>query len=141
MKKNCSPLISIALTHACAVLIIAMCFILPRYAGRVFEEDGRTVLISYYICVPAALFATYLLSKFLNSVRRSNVFTMTNLLRVKLLSWCCMYVAAEAGIAGFFYVPMVIISVLALFLCIILRVIKSVFADAVEMKKESELTI
>ncbi len=142
IKNSVSSLITLVLTYVFSALVVILCILLPFLTNGVFSDENRiTVLAVYYVCVPVALFAMYLLGALIRSIRKSQVFIMTNVLRLRLLSWCCGYVAISSFVAGIFYFPMLIISLCALFMCIILRVVKNVIAAAVEMKKENELTI
>ncbi len=142
IKNSVSSSISLVLCYVFSALVIILCFLMPFIAKQVFDDlDEIVVMAAYYVCVPIALFAMYLLGALLGSIRKSVVFIMTNVLRLRLLSWCCGYVALATFITGLLYFPLLIISLCALFMCIILRVVKNVFAAAVEMKKENELTI
>lgn len=142
IKNRASSLISLILCHIFSVTVILLCFLMPLITSHVFEGTNQVVVMTaYYVCVPIALLAMYLLSALLRSIRKSQVFIMTNVLRLRLLSWCCGYVTVVSFIAGLFYFPMMIISFCALFMCIILRVVKNVIYAAVEIKKENELTI
>ncbi len=142
IKNSASSLISLIISYLFSALLLVFCFIMPTITDRYFDgADQTAVLISYYACVPIALLAMYLLGALLRSIRKLQVFIMSNVLRLRLLSWCCGYVALAAFIAGLFYFPMLIVSLFVLFMCIILRVVKNVFSAAVAIKQEHELTI
>ncbi len=142
IKNSISSLISLVLTYVFSALVIVLCFLMPFITDKIFDDFHQiTILAAYYVCVPIALFAMYLLGALLGSIRKLQVFTMTNVLRLRLLSWCCGYVAIVTFVAGILYFPLLIFSLCALFMCIILRVVKNVISAAVGIKKENELTI
>ncbi len=147
MKNSRSVTVSMVLNYIFCLCVIGLCFIMPKITQNFFDGQNSesyvwvTVTVTYYICVPGALFSTYLLSALLRSIRKKDVFTMTNILRLRLLSWCCAYISLVSFFAGIIYFPMLIISFAVLFMCIILRVIKNVFAYAVEINRENELTV
>lgn len=60
---------------------------------------------------------------------------------MRILSWCCAFVALVCFVSGFFYVPFLIFALGAAFMMLILRVLKSVMATAAKIKDENELTI
>ena len=140
-KNNISALISLVLTYIFSLTVVVLCFFMPTVVERLLPEYRLTVLVTYYVCVPAVLLAMYLLAKLLGSVRKMQMFTMTNVLRMRVLSWCCGYFAIATCISGIFYLPMLIAGFFALFVCIILRVVKNMMASAVEIQKENDLTI
>ncbi len=142
IKNSVSSLISLILCYVFSALVIVLCFLMPFIVDGIFSETNEIiVMVAYYACVPVALLAMYLLGTLLRSIRKSDVFTKTNVLRLRLLSWCCGYVALATFVTGILYFPLLIGSLCALFMCIILRVVKNVIAAAVEIKKENELTI
>ena len=102
----------------------------------------RTVILTVcYICLPFALAALYSVIKLLKNILSGEVFMTANVRHLRLLSWYCGGVSAVTLITGYLYLPFYIIGVAAVFFMLILRVIKNVFAAAIEIKTENELTV
>ena len=57
------------------------------------------------------------------------------------ISWCCFAVAIIFALLGIAYLFSLIVTVAALFIALILRVLKNVFSIAVELKAENDYTI
>ena len=57
------------------------------------------------------------------------------------LSLCCILISIITAVAAVWYFPCVIIAFAAGFLFLILRVVRNVFAAAVEIKTENDMTI
>ena len=64
-----------------------------------------------------------------------------NVSAMRGLSWCCVAVCVITGVAGIIYFPFFFIFAASGFFALILRVIKNVFAYAVDVKDENDYTI
>lgn len=146
---NCerSVLLSLVCTYIMAVILVILCFAAPwlfphyvNFAGRP-ESVSKTLIITFYSCVLPAAAALLSLFKLLYNIRESKVFIKQNILSLRIISWCCFAVAGILGVASFFYFTFCIISAAALFVGLILRVIKNVFVSATQLKEENDLTI
>lgn len=128
----------------CVLLAVLMVFASPILkwffsSGR--EETVKTVLITFYICCPAAVVTLVSILKLMRNIISEQVFIDKNVFCMRLLSWCCAFVAAVCFVSGWFYVPFWIFSLGAAFMMLILRVLKNVMAAATKIKNENELTI
>lgn len=93
---------------------------------------------------PSALFAyitLYSLLKLLFNIKKEEIFIDRNVKYLRRISWCCYTVALITLVGGFYYVPFLFVAVAAAFVGIMLRVVKNVMQNAVEIKQENELTI
>ena len=101
-----------------------------------------TILLSFfYSCVPFGYIALGILLAMLISIRSDKIFIKANVMRLRVLSWCCFAVGAICIAGGIWYLPFFIISIPAIFIGIIIRVIKSVIAYGSEIKDDQDLTI
>lgn len=128
----------------CVILLLAMIFaspVLHLYYGSGYEVHIKVALIAFYTCCPAAWVALVCVWRVLTSILKGNIFTDKMVFAMRLLSWCCGFVAVDCFVAGFFDPAFFIFSVGAAFMMLILRVLKSVMAKATEIKNENELTI
>ena len=119
---------------------------LTLYRG--FSKDGEALqnLIKIFKCCfyPSAVFAyltLYCLIKLLFNIKKQEIFISRNVTYLRVISWCCFAVALITLIGGFFYIPFLLIAVAAAFVGLMLRVVKNVMQNAVEIKEENELTI
>ena len=101
----------------------------------------RIVLTAYYLCLPFALLAVFVLFVLLLRILRGEVFVRSNIIAISILSWCCIVAAVITFAAAFFYIPFSLLTAAAVFIALILRVIKNVFDVAVSLKAENDLTI
>ncbi len=126
------------------LLLVLMIFaspILNWFFGFARDNTIKTILVTFYLCCPAAWCALVCIFKLLTNIIHEKVFVVKNVLYMRILSLCCAFVAAACLIAGFFYVPFFIFSLGAAFMMLILRVLKNVMAVATEIKNENELTV
>lgn len=148
MKANTkSARLTLCLTFFILIAVAAAAATLPwltdwyiRKTGR--KEELRTVIMTVcYICLPAALAALYSLIRLLKNILDGEIFIQGNVLHLRLLSWYCGAVSLITLAAGYFYLPFYLVGLAAIFFTLILRVIKNVFAAAIEIKTENELTV
>lgn len=95
---------------------------------------------SYLILAVAAL-ADALMFILLLEVRQGRVFMPRSVACVRLLSWCCMAECALFAALGYYFVLSYVVAFAALFVGIILRVVKNSLEEAMALKSENDLTI
>ena len=98
-------------------------------------------MIAVYILDILAYTALFLLYKLLCNIHKSKVFIAENVKYLRMLSWCCFIVSFVCFILTFFYLPFVLLVTGSAFMALILRVVKNVFTEAIEIKQENEYTI
>ncbi len=123
------------------VLMIFSDMLLKWFFKAGYEATVKIILVTFYICCPAAWCALYCIERLLKNIIGEDVFIQKNVLYLRVLSWCCAFVALACLISGFLYVPFFIFSLGATFMMLILRVLKNVMAAATKLKDENELTI
>lgn len=95
----------------------------------------------YYPCAVFAYVALYSLIRMLFHIKQDRIFIKENVQYLRRISWCCFTVAFATGISGLQYIPFMCVAVAAAFMGLMLRVVKNVMENAVELKTENELTI
>lgn len=148
IKSKWSARITIALCGLIIAALVSMVFVMPGIADwyyfgirRGAAGDGKPLLYAFYCCVPAAFLAIYHLIRLMVNIHKGDVFVLRNVTHLRYLAWCCAWVSLVTLIAGYFYMPLLIISFAAIFLCLFIRVIRHIMAAAVDIKNENELTI
>ena len=115
---------------------------------RGFAEDSAVLsrmvklfAVCYYPCSVFAYVTLYSLIKLLGNIRKGEIFIFGNVKCLRRISWCCFAVALITFVGGIQYLPYLFVAVAAGFVGLMLRVVKNVMENAVELKTENELTI
>ena len=95
----------------------------------------------YYPCSIFAYVALYSLLRMLFHIKKDRIFIPENVRYLRRISWCCFAVAFITMLGGIQYIPLMCFAVAAAFMGLMLRVVKNVMENAVEIKAENELTI
>ena len=116
------------------------------YRGFDPNLSAMKQLLTVFVCAfyPCAVFGyitLYSLIRLLFNIKKQEIFISRNVTYLRTISWCCFAVSIITIIAGVFYIPYCFISVAAAFIGLMLRVVKNVMQNAVEIKTENELTI
>ena len=98
------------------------------------------LVTTYTVAVPAAV-TLYMMNRLLANIRKEEVFTEKNTRYLRGMSWCCLAAGVIFLVSSFYYLPFFALCAAAVFMALILRVIKNVFAQAEEIKKENDYTI
>ena len=105
------------------------------------EELGTVILAAFYSCCPPAAVALGCMFRLLANIRRNQAFCAVN---PRLMTWicrCCLAVAAVTSVAGYWYPPLLFVAGAMVFIFLIVRVVRSCFVAAIEIKEENSLTI
>ncbi len=142
-----SLLLSQAATYIAAGGLLAAMFFLRTllsggYLGDYFPSWLTEItLVVFYVCCPAAWAAIGALLRLLQNIKTGRIFIRQNITLLRLLSWCCVWVALAALAVSFRYLPFALFFIAAGFLAIILRVVKNVMEEATLLREENDLTI
>ncbi len=140
---NLTIALIISLTVAFAILIFAAPVIAPWYgdlSGK-GEVGAKVLLAVFYICSPAA--GTVIVSglKLLFNLKKGEFFTKENTLYIRRMSISCLGVVAPCTFGCFWFYGFIPITVSALFMFLILRIVKNIFQYATELKEENDLVV
>ncbi len=147
IKKGFSATLTLVLCYIFSACLVLMCIFSPTvfrlyFIGyRNLPSVATTVTVAFYTCVPFAAIALFLLIKTLLRIKKREVLVRENVSAMRGLSWCCVAVCVVTGVAGIFYFPFFFVFAASGFFALILRVIKNVFAYAVDVKDENDYTI
>lgn len=98
------------------------------------------VTVTYLSAVPAGV-VLFCLHRLLASAAAADVFTDANVARLRAVSWCLAAAALVYAGGGFFDWYLFVLAAAAAFAALIVRVLKNVLAEAVELKRENDYTI
>lgn len=113
-------------------------------------KDYFAALIPFTFVVPAGYIALAYIEKLLTNVSENRVFESTTTKYLNIICYCCVYAAVVGVVSVVVSLALkinsfvILISVLTLgelFMALLLKVIKSVFAKAIEIKEENDLTV
>ncbi len=99
------------------------------------------ILVGFYLCTPAVMYALWCIEKLLRNILQENVFIHDNVRCIRRIRWCCAAVSVICLAAGFFYPPLLFLAVIMAFLAMVVSVVKNVMAAAVELREENDLTV
>ena len=144
-NKSKSLLLSIFCTRLFMVLLAVAVIAAPQIAFWYFgDTPSRLHLpfrITVYLCAIPGYALLFCLDKLLRNIREGEVFYKGNVKMLRMISWCCIAVGLIALGSSFYYVSFAIVAVACAFFGLIIRVIKNVFEQAIEMKEEADFTI
>lgn len=153
MKNVWNRYRSLALSHmlvkAMLVLIIAFAVALPYitqvYCGTLVAETAQRIkiplIISLYIAVVPVFLAVISLDRLLANIKKDIVFDRANVKYLRHISWYCYITGGVFVLLGFYIFLSFILAIAAIFFGLIIRVVKNLFCEAVEIKSENDLTI
>lgn len=147
ISQKASTTISIIITFALFVTFAGLAIFLPTLLEKFIDFFGKPqhyftpTLIIFYIGLIPAFAADISLYLLLKNVTEDRIFIDSSVKYLRIISWCCMAECLVFFALGFYYYTAMLISFAALFMGIILRVVKNVIAAAVEIKSENDYTI
>ncbi len=126
-----------------AAMIPGMPYLLDWYSHwRVFTLGERTaLLVAFYICAAITAVALWSMDSLLRNILRGEVFTKTNVSRIRLTRWCCGLISLVCLPVGFVYYPLFFMVIIMAFLCLVISVLVKVMVAAVAIREENDLTI
>jgi hypothetical protein len=143
---------SIGLSKFCVLVFMALLVAAAGSAPWIVERFllfSRAYLVGaepwffatiYSCCVPAMI-PLISLYRLLRRIEVGEVFVEGNVESLRRISWSCLAAAAICLASAFYYFPWAFVAVAAAFMGLIVRVVKNVVAQAVELKNESDFTI
>ena len=145
-RRNVSLLASIIVTTMLLALVVVAVFMLPQimqvYSIMRGGIDVTSLMVALYISSIPGLICTLSLLKLLFNIRKNEIFVKQNVTILQVLSYCCLFVGIEyIAICYSRYIAMIFVGFAAIFIGIILRVIKNVFDKAIEIREENDYTI
>lgn len=139
-----SVVLSRVATWIIIVLALALAVLLPVSYLAGFYPVATTVWLIplYFAFLVPALAILLTLDGLLRAIQREEIFTKSNVRRLRRISWCCFaaaFVLALGIIPGAHFC--LVLAILAVFFGIIIRIVKNLFEAAVELKAENDYTI
>ncbi len=137
---------SILLSKCCVILFAAgMAAVAVKARFLVFflglnTEPEHFLITVYTGCVPASILLWNLFF-LLHRIERDEVFVPRNVESLRRISWSCIAGGLICFVSGFYYIPWFVVALAAAFMGLIVRIVKNMVAQAVELKSDSDFTI
>ena len=101
----------------------------------------EALIAAIYLCSIPAWVALCCLFRLLQRIRKDTVFCAENIRSMRVTAWCCMAVALLCAAAAFFHPMLLVVAAAAGLMGLIVRIVKNVFQQALEMKDELDFTV
>lgn len=149
INKNLSVIISLVLSFIVVIGLVVALIVLPMILRFYLDlmdkshllDSASTILPLLYGVVVVAIVAITALIVLLLRVRGGAIFTPVSVSCLRGISWCCVLEALLFGGLSFFFMLAIPISLAALFMFLLLRVVKNVIEEATAIKAENDYTI
>ncbi len=147
-----ATVIAMAMTILTALLVVAMTIFLPAILDFYLEyvSGGNASYISTHktpvlILLYAALIPVYAavsgLFLLLSNVHRDLIFTRSSVRLISLLSACCYAESVICAVLSHYFILGAVLCFAALLLGTLMLVVRSVIAQAAEIKAENDFTV
>lgn len=145
-KQNAALKVSLFFTAVFALALAVLTFTCPWTMKWLCEITNNQLIEKFiigitYLAVPAGWGAIVILFRLLININKGIVFDDSNVKMLTILSWLCLYVGFLSGFATRWYIPFIIVSISALFIGLIVRVVRNIISEAIILKDENDLTI
>ena len=134
-----------------AAMIFMLTFFVPFFADWYEEVSGGLGLIggsvyipvmaTLYVCEAFAIWAVVELHILLHNINKGEVFTERNTKCLRGISWACMLAGCAFAVMALWRFLFFLPAFFAVMFGLIMRVLKNVFEQAVEIKSENDFTI
>jgi len=141
LVSKISVILFMALLLGCAAMAPALVSRLLGLSALAKAAGQGPFLATLYIgTIPAAalLISLFLL---LQRIGRGNVFVRENVKCLCFISWCFFVGGLVCLLSSLYYAPWLPIGIMAVFMGIVVRVIKNVIAKAVALQDDADFTI
>ena len=79
--------------------------------------------------------------RMLRNIQAGRIFDEDNVCLLRAVSWCCVGAGLICLVSTVYYIPFAAVGIAACFMALIVRIIKNIFQQAIDMKAELDLTI
>ena len=148
---NWSKNSSIALSRACVVLFMILlaaldigCYWAVGWFVRLRLMNRDSVFLmmaTIYLCSGFGWVLLVRLWQLLQNIRAQLVFDARNVRLLRQVSWCGVGAGAVCLVSCLYYLPFIAVAIAAGFMALIVRIVKNIFQQAIDLKSELDLTI
>lgn len=134
-------------SRAVAGLLGVLAVLMPRAVRwygqlRLLSSAGqRVILAGYYLCLIHTGLALLELDRLMRRIRQGEVFLQDNVRRIRRLIWNCAAVSLICLACARLYPPLLFVTIIMAFLCLVIAVVASIMDAATRLREENDLTI
>lgn len=143
---------SIILTKVCILFFVAGYFfvvftcpmLINRFVHYSISAAGKSkwpFMATVYACAVPIGFLLWNLWRLVSDIGLEEIFTASNIRRLRIISWMCFMVSLVCLVSMSYYLFWGIITACLALMGLLIRVIKNSFERARELKEEVDLTI
>lgn len=150
-NKTRSLMLSRILAAAFSAFLVMLAFFVPFIAEWLTEvSDGMGLIggslyipsmIIMYICDALGIWAIVELHILLHNITKEKIFVPQNTACLRGISWACMLAGCAFAVLGLWRFLSIMPAFAAVMFGLVMRVLKNVFEEAVEIKSENDFTI
>lgn len=146
-NANKSILLSRAMVYLFAAAVIAVDIAGPwvcRWLVTILPhtDPSFSILLGcLYVCSIPAFLLLYSMHRLLRNLQKGMIFTPENVKLLRAVSYCCFCAGLVCLCCSFCFPSLLIVTLAAGFVGLIVRIVKNVFQQAIEMKDELDLTV
>ena len=133
-------------SRAVAGLLGVLAVLMPRAVRwygqlRLLSSAGqRVILAGYYLCLIPTGLALLELDRPMRRIRQGEVF-LQDVRRIRRLIWNCAAVSLICLACARLYPPLLFVTIIMAFLCLVIAVVASIMDAATRLREENDLTI
>ncbi len=143
-----SLMLSRVCTLVCGAALLGVLLFAPSMVGWFVDYSNNAeqmhvgfFLASIYTGGALAALLLVFLYKLLHNISAEEVFVAKNIKLLRGISWLCIGGAVICAFSALYYLPWGLVGLAAVFVGLIVRVVKNVMAQAVQLKEENDYTI
>ena len=142
MKKG-SVYCSMIFVVLFSLALIALLFFAPRimalYAAwrLISAAVSGVVLAAFYVSALPAAISLVCLFLLLKNLLAEQPFLRRNCTLIGTVSWCCVAVAVVTLVAGFWYMPLLLVTAAMVFIFLILRIVRRSLRPRLRSRKKT----
>lgn len=146
-QKNRPTTLCLWACRVVAGLLGVLAMLMPRAVRwygqlRLLAPAGqKAILVGYYLCLIPTGLALLELDQLMQRIRRGQVFLQENVRRIRRLIWDCGAVSLITLACTWLYPPLLFVTLIMAFLCLVVAVVSNIMAAATRLREENDLTI
>ncbi len=146
-KQKLSARITLWVNRLIALVLAALVVLLPSVirwyctVRTLTPAEQTAITAAFYCCTLVTAAALWQIDRLLTEILCGRVFVVKNVRRIRTIAWCCGGVSLICAPAAAAYLPLIFMTIVMAFLCLVVSVVASVMDAAVALREENDLTV
>ncbi len=147
ISRKASTILSFVFLGILSIGIIIALFMIPQIMDyfkenfKINRDMQNPAIYLLYAAGITGLTSVFFLFNLLMNVARNLIFTDGSVFCLRAVSWCCIIAGILFGILSLYWLIFLLGAFGAVFMGVMLRVVKNVIEEAVSIKNENDFTI